>query len=221
MMQYGPIDAPAPIRAPSATRAVGSMVVIWHTHSYSAFRSDGTTAGNPEGAAGSSLRPAPAARSARRAERNSQRVDDGADLGLGDGLAADLGFAAIPPHIFFLSRLGHVIFDGVARIDGPAEFGLVDGEEIGRGAGAGAAHGVHADDARSLRHALNQQNAGKHRVVWKVALELRLVGGHVLDANGKLVAADRDNTIDQQERIAVRNGLQEIGDVDGVARARH
>src|SRR5712691_6487974 len=116
MMQYGPIDAPAPIVAPGATRAVGSIALI----------------------------------------AISYVVDDRADLALGYDLSGDLGFAAIPPHVLALGGLGHVVFDSVTRIYGPAEFCLVDGEKIGGCPRSLPAKHLHADDTGGLGHALNQ-----------------------------------------------------------------
>src|SRR5215510_358246 len=44
--------------------------------------------------------------------------DHGADFGLGHDLIGNLGFAAVPPHVLFPRRLGHVILERVARHDG-------------------------------------------------------------------------------------------------------
>ena len=43
-----------------------------------------------------------------------------------------------------------------------------------------------------------------------MAGELRLVEGDVLDADAGLVAVDLDDLVDQQERIAVRQQLQNL-----------
>src|ERR1019366_9718636 len=48
--------------------------------------------------------------------------------------------------------------------------------------------------------------------------ELRLVDGHVLDADGGFVAAHADDAIDHQERIAVRQRLQNSRDVGRLKR---
>src|SRR6185437_6418389 len=53
----------------------------------------------------------------------------------------------------------------------------------------------------------------------KMARELRLVGGYILDANAGFVAPRLEDTVDQQHRIAMRQQLQEALDVVTVDRA--
>ena len=72
---------------------------------------------------------------------------------------------------------------------------------------------MNADRAGRLRHAFDQQHAGHDRMVGKMTLELRLVEGHVLDADAGFVAADVDDPVDQQKRIAMRQRFQELQDV--------
>ena len=43
-----------------------------------------------------------------------------------------------------------------------------------------------AERARGLRHALDQQHAGQHRIAREMAHEMRLVDGDVLDADGRI-----------------------------------
>ncbi len=77
------------------------------------------------------------------------------------------------------------------------------------GACAGSALSMHADRAGRLRHALDQQDAGKDRPRREMARELRLVEGDVLDADAGLVAVDLDDPVDEQKRIAVRQQLED------------
>ena len=51
-----------------------------------------------------------------------------------------------------------------------------------------------------------------------MAEELRLVGGDVLDADAVLVAADFDDAVDQQERIAVRKRGEDFANPYGLKR---
>src|SRR4029450_9684906 len=59
---------------------------------------------------------------------------------------------------------------------------------------------------------------GEYRVSGKVALEMRLVDRHVLDANAMLVAPDIDHPIDHQKRITVRQHFQDDRDVGRLER---
>src|ERR1051326_3028273 len=140
--------------------------------------------------------------------------DHGGALGLGDELASDPGFAAVPPHLPALRDLGHVVFDRVARGHRLPELRLVDGEEIDV-LGTPGAERHHADRARGLRHALDHQHAGKHRIAGEMPEELRLVGGHVLDADGRLVAADLHDAVHHEQRIALRQRLEQLEDIGG------
>src|SRR5215471_8601390 len=144
----------------------------------------------------------------------SQVVDDRANLAFSDYLAGNLGFTAVPPHVPAPRGLGHVVFDSVAWTDWLAEFCLVDGEKIGSCSRSLPTKHLHADNAGGLGHALDQQDARKYRVTRKMALELRFVGGYVLDSNCEIVAPNGDDAVDHQERIAVRNGAQYARDID-------
>src|SRR5882757_901702 len=55
--------------------------------------------------------------------------DHRAELGLGDDVAVDLGFAAEPPHVLAPLEALHVIFEPVAWDHGLAELGFIDGQE--------------------------------------------------------------------------------------------
>src|SRR3977135_3322705 len=146
-------------------------------------------------------------------------LDHGADPGFGDPLAGDLGLAAEPPHGLALGHLLHMVFDRIARHDGLAEFRLVDGEEIDDLGPSPGRQRHDADGARGLRHALDQEDARKHRIAREMSEELRLVGGDVLDADGGFIAADLDDLVHHQERIAMgkrAEQLLDIGRADGL-----
>src|SRR6185312_8415704 len=44
------------------------------------------------------------------------------------------------------------------------------------------------------------------------SLKLRFVEGHVLDADGTLVAIHRDDAVDHQERVAMRQRIEDLKD---------
>ena len=111
--------------------------------------------------------------------------------------------ALIPPHVAAVRDLVDVVFDGVARHCGLAEFGFVDGEEI-HGAAFAETHLTQAQHARGLRHAFDQEHARHHRITGKMPGKLRFVDGDVLDADAVLLAADIDDAIDHEKRVAMR-----------------
>ena len=61
---------------------------------------------------------------------------------------------------------------------------------------------------------------GNTGLAGKWPMELRLVEGDVLDADRRLVAVDLDDAVDHQERIAVRQQLQDLLDVGRLERRR-
>ena len=54
---------------------------------------------------------------------------------------------------------------------------------------------------------------GKTGLSGKMSLKLRLVDGHVLDADAAFVAADVDDAVDQQKRIAMRQHFEHSRDI--------
>src|SRR5207253_3117928 len=123
-------------------------------------------------------------------------TDCGAEPGLGHDLAGDLRLAAKPPHVAAAPDFHHVIFDRIARHHRPAELRLVDGEKKHRLRPAGFRARADAQHAPGLGHALDHEHAGKHRLSGKMAEELPLVDGNVLDADRRFVAAHADDAVD-------------------------
>src|SRR5262249_20406311 len=117
-----------------------------------------------------------------------------------------------PPHVPFSRFLGHVIFDRIAGDHRLAEFRAIDGEEKDRLVG-GQVLADAADDAGGLRHAFDHEHAREHWIAGKVPHELRLVRGDVLDSNSALIAADLYDPIDHQKRIAMRQRLEDGGEI--------
>ena len=114
-------------------------------------------------------------------------------------------------HLFRRAYPGHVVLERVARHHRLAKFRLVDGQEI--------------DLLRSCRPDRRRMQSapavcampsitstpGITGCSGKMPEKLRLVDGHVLDADARLVAADVDDAVDHQERIAVRQQPQDRG----------
>ncbi len=50
-------------------------------------------------------------------------------------------------------------------------------------------------------------------IAGKVALEERLVDGHILDGHQALAALELDHSVDQQKRVTVRKEIQDFLDV--------
>jgi hypothetical protein len=61
-------------------------------------------------------------------------------------------------------------------------------------------------------HALDEEHARHHRIAGEVSLEVWLVDGHVLDADGRAIAVHVDDPVDQEKRITMRQKLQDVGD---------
>jgi hypothetical protein len=62
-------------------------------------------------------------------------------------------------------------------------------------------------------HPLDDQHTGENRIAREVTHELRLIGRHILDADREFVAAHRVHTVNHEERIAVRQGFEDLADV--------
>ncbi len=73
----------------------------------------------------------------------------------------------------------------------------------------------HHDDAAGLGHGLHHQHAGHDGIAGKVALEKRLVDGHILDGHQALGGLELDDPVDQQKRVAVGKKTQDLLDVKG------
>src|SRR5438874_2040262 len=160
----------------------------------------------------------------------------GTDFGLGDRLSGDLCLAVKPPHVLFPGDLFHVVLDRVARHHRLAELGLVDRQKIDVLWMIAAHLREHADCAGRLRHALDQQYAGKDRVTRKVPKKLRFVHGDILDADSGFVTAHfddrpladpdvvREPNLSRQDDAILDNdaaGDAALRDDDAVAADRH
>jgi len=59
-----------------------------------------------------------------------------------------------------------------------------------------------------LRHGFQNQHARHHRILGEMPLKERLVHGHVLVADNALAGFEFGHTVDQKERITVRQAFQ-------------
>lgn len=89
----------------------------------------------------------------------------------------------------------------IARQDGTAEASFVDTREVDVLAVA-VLDLAEDEDTGDLSEGLDDQDSGHDGEVGEVAGEVRLVGGDVLDA-GDVVVADVEDTIDEQEGVAM------------------
>jgi len=71
----------------------------------------------------------------------------------------------------------------------------------------------HDDDGAGLGHGFHHQHAGHDGKTGEVALEERLVDGHVLDGYHALGGLELDDAVEQQKRIAVGQEIHDLLDV--------
>jgi hypothetical protein len=74
-------------------------------------------------------------------------------------------------------------------------------------------HGSKAEHTCRLRHRLQHQYAGEHRVAGKVPVKIWFVDTQILVGDHMLAGHKLDNPVDQQERVAVRKVLADIRDI--------
>src|SRR5690606_6606840 len=136
----------------------------------------------------------------------------GHHLGFAHGLALDVGDAAHPAgaaleldHLELKTKL-------VSGRHRAAELHAVDRHEVHH-LRFRVIEVVHQEHSAGLRHSLDDQHTGHDRVPREVALEERLVDGDVLDADNSTVGLDLDDPIDQEERVAMRDHLHDLGDI--------
>src|SRR5262249_17023072 len=74
-------------------------------------------------------------------------------------------------------------------------------------------HMTQSQNARGMRHALDQKHARHDRVIGKMTEEMRLVEGDIFDSDTVIFAADVDDPVDHDKRIAVRKEPQDLADI--------
>src|ERR1700694_2197598 len=71
---------------------------------------------------------------------------------------------------------------------------------------------AHAESAGGLRHPFDEEHGGPAGIARGGSLKTGRVGGHVVDAGGGAVAVNVDDTVDHEERVAMWQKLQDVGD---------
>ena len=69
-------------------------------------------------------------------------------------------------------------------------------------------------DAPGLGHRLDDEDARHDRPSRPVPLEERLVGAHILDRHDRLADLNLEHAVDEQERIAVGENIEDTPDID-------
>jgi hypothetical protein len=72
---------------------------------------------------------------------------------------------------------------------------------------------VKRQDRAGLRHRLDDQHPRHHRVMREMALEVRLVDRDILESSQMLARLAGEHPVDHQERVAVRQILENLADV--------
>src|SRR5262245_49813976 len=127
----------------------------------------------------------------------------GADLGFGDHLPIDFGFAIKPPSAAAAANLAHMVVKVVAGQHGLAELGAVYPHEIDE---LRLVIGLEIRNAQrpcGLRQSLDDENARHDREAGKMPLEEGFVDGDALDADAAFIAIHFDQAVDQQKRVAM------------------
>jgi hypothetical protein len=68
-------------------------------------------------------------------------------------------------------------------------------------------------EAGGLRHAFDQEHAGHDRIAGEVSLKIGFIRRHVFDSGSRPVTVHIDDAIDQEERIAMGQELEDRGDI--------
>src|SRR5690606_37101821 len=100
-----------------------------------------------------------------------------------------------------------------ARLHRRTELGLLNRHEIDELARAGELERLHRQDARSLGQGFDLQHARHDRPTREVTLEELLVEADRLDCMNLLVDAQVDYLVDEEKRVTVRKGLEDLRDV--------
>src|SRR5690606_27809409 len=112
------------------------------------------------------------------------------ELGFGTDAAVHPRLAGKPPDLAPAAVEGDVELELVARPDRLAEAGLVDPHEVDEEIVIVAdVKTPHDEDGRSLGQRLDDEDAGHDGVFGEMTLEELLIGGDVLDADGRVPAA--------------------------------
>src|SRR5262249_18495590 len=101
----------------------------------------------------------------------------------------------------------------VAGIDRPAEFAAVDSRQVHHLL-LGLRNDAQETDARHLSHRLQNEHSRHHRVARKMSLEELLVVGNVPDPYVALSLFELQESVDEEKRVTMRQGLQDLADAE-------
>ncbi len=120
----------------------------------------------------------------------------------GDDLTVNGGDALHLRHGVFEAEHLHLNAKLIARHDRPAEFSFFDGSEKHDLAASVRSERAYKD-AGYLRHGLYNEHARHNGIAGKMADEVRLVDGDILDPDDRIIG-DFHDSVDHQHRITVR-----------------
>src|SRR5690606_29853989 len=145
--------------------------------------------------------------------------DHSGELHLAGHLPLDAGLAPEFAHTRTLLDEPGVKLEQATRLDRRPKLGVFDRHEIDQLATAREVERLHRENAGRLRQRLDLQHARHDRPTGEVPLEELLVEADRLDRPNLLVDAQIGDLVDEKERVAVRQGLENLRDVVG-ARGR-
>src|SRR5690606_3758751 len=130
-------------------------------------------------------------------------VDDaGHHFGFDRELAVHEAFTAHLAHMTAHGQDLDLETDLVARCHRPSPLHVIERHEV-HDLLFDVRYRAHHQQAADLRHGLDDEHTGHHRVAGIVALEERLVDRDVLDADDAPIRFILDDPVDQQHRIAM------------------
>src|SRR5688572_7728816 len=151
----------------------------------------------------------------------SAAVDDAREkLALRAERPVDARFTFELPHVRAVVDDAHLEIESISRNDGPPELRFVDPEEVEKARRFVEGLARVREDAADLRERFDDEDAGHDRILREMTLEPGLVHAHALVAADLLVRDDVGHAIDEHERPAMREDLEDLLDVElGALRA--
>src|SRR5690554_3472827 len=113
-----------------------------------------------------------------------------------------------------VTLLAHLDLELITRLHGLAEATGVNRHEVDQLAGDAAFERLHHENCRGLRHRFDDKDAWHYWLAWEMPLKETLVDGDVLQAHGAFIRHQISDSIDHQHRVAMRNHLHDLHDVE-------
>ena len=129
-------------------------------------------------------------------------------------LAVDLGDTVEPPEVSAPLDELDAQHELIARPHRLLEARLLDTDEIENPDAFFRRSGFVREHSARLGQRFDDQHARHHGVAGEVPLEVRLVRADVLHGDDRLARHDVEHTVDHQERIAMRQALEDPIDVE-------